>query len=222
MQLARLARRRRFDQIVELIPRHARILDVGGELGYWHTVDWQAIAPREIVLLNLSAPNVPAPFSSVIGDARDLSRYPDQSFDLVLAHSVLGHVGSYADQLRMAREVRRVGKAFLVQTPNFWFPLDWHTLVPCFHWLPRRLQAWCFAHVRVGTYPKAQSAQIAWHRATRIRNVTAREVREMFPGATVYRERIAGLTKSLTIHGTNSYAPMSHVPSDPRVTPSLS
>lgn len=198
------ARQRRFALISALIPatRPLRILDVGGRWDYWQALDWRVLMPCEITLFNLEVPSdVPQPFTAATGDARDLSRYADDSFDLVYSNSVIGHVGTFADQQRMASEIRRVGKAFILQTPNHHFLIDWRTLVPCFHWLPAAVQAWCFAHMRVGTYPKAATPEVAWTWATRIRNLTRRELRTLFPDSAILRERVAGFTKSFIVHG---------------------
>jgi hypothetical protein len=37
-------------------------------------------------------------------------------------------------------ELCRVSQRVFVTTPNRWFPLEVHTLLPVVHWLPRRLQ----------------------------------------------------------------------------------
>lgn len=209
-QFVRAGRQRRFDRFVERLRRPAtpplRLLDVGGTPAYWAEIDWRRLEPVEIVLFNVTAPPVSSPFQSVAGDARDLSRYADQSFDVVYSNSVIGHVGTFADQARMAREVQRVGRCYVLQTPNRWFPIDWRTLVPGFHFLPVRLQAWCFRHLRVGRYAKAPSAAAAWQLATRVRNMSRRELRSLFPGAVLHRERVLGLAKSFVVEGSHPIA----------------
>jgi ubiquinone/menaquinone biosynthesis C-methylase UbiE len=193
------ARRKRFAATFRPMLSISRILDVGGTYAYWQTVpfdEWQA---DEIVLLNVTAEDVPAPFVSIAGDARDLSRFADQSFDLVFSNSVIGHVGTFADQQQMAREIRRVGRRYILQTPNHYCPIDWRTLVPGFHWLPAEAQAWCFRRMRVGTYPKADSDATAWEWATRVRNLTRRELASLFPDGRIATERIAGVAKSFVV-----------------------
>jgi SAM-dependent methyltransferase len=110
---------------IPLTARPVRILDVGGTLAYWQDRDWSAHIhrPAQITLLNRHREAVPAPFVSVIGDARDLCDYPNGAFDLVLAHDVIGHVGTLMDQVNMVEAMRRVGGRFLIQTPNRW--LHW-------------------------------------------------------------------------------------------------
>jgi ubiquinone/menaquinone biosynthesis C-methylase UbiE len=147
---------------------------------------------------------VPPPFTAVVGDARDLSRFPDQCFDVVYSNSVIGHVGSRRDQAQMAREVRRVGRMYVLQTPNHYFPIDWRTLVPGFHWLPATWQAWAFLHLRVGKYARTADPEVAWEWATRVRNLTRTDLQEFFPDGTILPERLAGFTKSFVVLRKNS------------------
>jgi len=200
-------RRKRFAQFVNLAlkvtvrHRPTRILDVGGTWAYWSQFDWSRLGRVEVVLLNVFPQEpVPPPFTVVVGDGRDLSRFQDGEFDIVYSNSVLSLVGALPDQERMAREVRRVGKSYFVQTPNRRFIIDWRTLVPFFHLLPPALQAWCFQRFRVGTYPRFKNGAEALHQASRIRDLTAGELRALFPDATITRERVLGLTKSFSLH----------------------
>jgi hypothetical protein len=60
------------------------------------------------------------------------------SFDLVHSSAVLEHVGSASNQMRFVQECARVAaRGFLLTTPNRWFPVDYHTLLPLLHWLPK-------------------------------------------------------------------------------------
>jgi hypothetical protein len=201
--VAMTARRRRSDLLVRLLKplqQPLTILDVGGTVEYWRTVNLPPGLARQIVLLNKFVQQASIPFETVVGDACDLSRYNDCHFDLVFSNSVIGHVGSFADQQRMAREIRRVGKYFFVQTPNHSFPLDWRTLVPFFHFLPVETQAWCFEHFPVGTNNRARNSAEAMHLAVRVRNIRRQELALLFPQANVVNERVLGFTKSFMIH----------------------
>jgi len=65
--------------------------------------------------------------------------FRDSSFDYVHSSAVLEHVGCREYQLRFLREAWRVcRKGIFITTPNRWFPVEFHTLLPLLHWLPAR------------------------------------------------------------------------------------
>jgi hypothetical protein len=197
---ARNDRHRLFMAFVLSLDKPATILDVGGTTEYWKAFFTPASPIRRVVLLNTFEQRVFPPFESVTGDACDLSRYAGRSFDVVFSNSVLGHVGGFSHQLHMATEIRRVAFHYFVQTPNHAFPIDWRTLVPFFHLLPVGVQAWCFQSLAMGRYSKAKSREEAEEWASRVRNVRRKELRVLFPGATVIDERMLGWTKSFMVH----------------------
>lgn len=200
---ARRKRNRRFVELLSRLPqRSISILDVGGTVEFWKTVTIPQTGIDRIVLLNTFEQSIPGDerMTAITGDARDLSRFPDQSFDLVFSNSVIGHVGSLEDQRRMAAEVQRVGIRHFLQTPNQGFPIDWRTMVPFFHFLPVALQAKCFARFPVGTYQRARDAEHAMQMASRIRNLSRSEVRMLFPSSRIENETVLGFTKSFLIH----------------------
>jgi len=203
--IERAFRRRRFRVLQkfcrECSHRPIRILDVGGTPAYWDEMDAKSLGHIHVVLLNLTAPPVSPPFSTMVGDARALP-FRDKEFDIVYSNAVINLVGGPADQARMAREIQRVGRSYAVQTPNRFFPIDWRTMVPCFHWLPATVQAWCFRHMRVGLYSKVATDERALWLARRARDVSRRELTQWFPGGSVVSERVAGFTKSFVIVGT--------------------
>jgi hypothetical protein len=49
-----------------------------------------------------------------------------------------------------AREVRRLAPSYFVQTPNFWFPMEPHWMVPAFHWLPAPVRVQMFMRFDLG------------------------------------------------------------------------
>ena len=75
----------------------------------------------------------------VFGDARNLN-YPDDYFDIVFSNAVIEHAGERKDQCRFVHELMRVARRAFLTTPNYWFPIDFHTLIPLAHWLPRGLR----------------------------------------------------------------------------------
>jgi hypothetical protein len=175
------------------------ILDLGGKVDYWLGLEpiWRD-RPCHITVVNLDAEPVPDQrFTSIVGDARDLSGFRDFSFDLVHSNSVIEHVGPWRDQFRMAQEVRRLAHHYYVQTPNFWFPMEFHLRLPLIHWLPEPWRVAIVMHRAHGFYPQARSCGEAQHILEDVRLLDARAMAELFPDAVIERERLAGLTKSL-------------------------
>ena len=75
----------------------------------------------------------------VVADGRSLP-FADGEFDVAFSNAVVEHVGGRADQVAFVHELCRVATRVFVTTPNRWFPVEVHTLLPVAHWLPRRLQ----------------------------------------------------------------------------------
>lgn len=64
--------------------------------------------------------------------------FADGSFDVVHSSAVIEHVGSFQNQVRLIAECARVSrKAIFITTPNRWFPIEFHTVLPLVHWLPK-------------------------------------------------------------------------------------
>jgi SAM-dependent methyltransferase len=134
--LAAHARARRHEHFFALtrLPEGSRVLDVGcGRLGL------RALEPRlDITGVDLAPrPDYPGPF--VQADAAEGLPFADDEFDLVYCSSVIEHVPP-ARRVAFAREIRRVGRGWFVQTPAWSFPLEPHALLPCAHWLPVALR----------------------------------------------------------------------------------
>ncbi|HEY3910599.1 MAG TPA: class I SAM-dependent methyltransferase [Stellaceae bacterium] len=75
----------------------------------------------------------------VRGDGRALP-FRSLSFDYVHSSAVLEHIGDHRRQQSFLREVWRVArKGIFITTPNRWFPVEFHTVLPLVHWLPAPL-----------------------------------------------------------------------------------
>lgn len=159
----RFGQNRRF----ELIRRHApvegaRILDVGCGLGLYvrqfracspHV--WGVdIDPERVAEASRELPNIS------LAKAESLP-FPEGSFDVVLLHEVLEHVGDDRQAVAEAWRVLRPGGRVVVFAPNRWYPFETHGVfwrgtyrfgnVPLVNYLPDSLRARLCPHVRAYT-----------------------------------------------------------------------
>lgn len=192
----------RFSALAEGLGRPLRVLDIGGTNLFWERRGWAGIPEVRIVTVNLRAEerrheNI----EPAVGDATNLHAYHDNSFDVVFSNSVIEHLFTWENQRAMAREVQRVARAYWVQTPNFWFPVEPHFHVPGWQWLPRRVRVAIIRRVRCGQrgpYPDPREAR---DRVDEVRLLTGRDMQQLFPNGTVWAERFGGLVKSWVAYG---------------------
>jgi hypothetical protein len=90
-----------------------------------------AVGPGELPNFHRAFPEV----TSVRADGLDLP-FADHEFDIAFSNAVVEHVGSEEAQRTFVGELCRVARRVYVTTPNRWFPVDVHTLLPVVHWLP--------------------------------------------------------------------------------------
>jgi hypothetical protein len=167
----------------------ARILDLGGT-----PETWNGIAPKlRVTLLNLPGGSNP-PNSThheielVTGDATG-THLPDRSFDTVFSNSVIEHVGDETKRAAFAREARRLGRSYWVQTPSKWFPIEAHTGVPLWWQIGERMRRLIIARWR--------KKLPAWTEMVETTTVVSKaELRSLFPDAEIITERFLGLPKS--------------------------
>jgi SAM-dependent methyltransferase len=74
--------------------------------------------------------------TAVQADGRELP-FADGAFDLGFSNAVVEHVDGRDEQRRFVHELCRVAGRVFVTTPNRFFPIEVHSLVPFAHWLPR-------------------------------------------------------------------------------------
>jgi hypothetical protein len=204
--LASRMRRRRMRWFIRLLddfPEPVRVLDVGGTREYWIMNSPRLPRRCRITLLNLTAVPVEGlpDTVSVAGDARRMPQFADREFDICFSNSVIEHVGSWADQESMAREVRRVAKAWFVQTPNRHFPLEPHFVFPGWQYFPVRLRAALHRRFDLGWMPRQPDPILARAEVERIRLLTASEMVRLFPDGRLVREMFGPFTKSLIALG---------------------
>ncbi len=180
------------------VTQATRVLDIGGTPEVWDLLP----AKPHLTLLNTprAKDDLTGAAEWVAGDGRALP-FRDGAFDVVFSNSVIEHVGDSESQRRFAREAARVGRAYWVQTPNRWFPVEQHLLTPVIHWLPRAWQRAIVPRVNVWRWVAKPSEDrrrfYVEHYLRDVRLLSAGEMRELFPEARVIRERVLGVTKSL-------------------------
>jgi hypothetical protein len=141
------ARRRMFERFLDLSGIRARdtVLDVGATSDklYDHSNYLEAWLPHKERITAVGVDD--ASFLAtrypglrfVRADGRALP-FADASFDFVHSSAVLEHVGSLANQRRFIAELFRVSRrGMFLTTPNRWFPVEFHTVLPLVHWLPK-------------------------------------------------------------------------------------
>jgi len=176
------------------------IIDVGGTQQYWNIVDPDYLTSRNvsITVVNLAGSPMPTdngPFTFVEGDGCQLD-FADGAFDIAHSNSVVEHVGDWAHMVRFAGELKRVARHYFVQTPNWWFPIEPHSLCPLFHWLPKPWEISLVRHFKLGHWPRARSVDEAVRIVESARLLNKPMMRELF-GDQIIVERIMFLPKSL-------------------------
>lgn len=190
-----------------------RILDIGSEDGsaIAAVLEGSGVIPENVYIADIDAAAVARGsqrygFKSVPIPESGRLPFEDSFFDIVYCSSVIEHVTlpktrvweevsgtrfrevARKRQQGFAAEIRRLGKAFFVQTPNKWFPVESHTWLPFVGYLPRRLLV---PLLRLTNRIWVKRTTPDWHL------LTESEMRSLFPDATIQRERVAGLTKSI-------------------------
>lgn len=202
-------RRRRFQIVNDLVREllgskdHLRILDVGGYATYWNMLSPDLRERTHITCLNYESElslyenaDHNLTIENLVGDGCNMREFKDGSFDLVHSNSVIEHVGTLQNMQRFAEETRRVGGAYYVQTPNFWFPIEPHFAFPLLHWLPEQARLWLHTRISLG-YAKKCSFETALIRLDHTRMISRFMVRNLFPDGDVKVERFFLLPKSI-------------------------
>jgi hypothetical protein len=195
-------RRARISQFLELIPRdksNIRILDVGGLEKFWTNAWDERFHNLSITLLNLAPEPTSGslPIVSLAGDARDLSCFGEKEFDFCFSNSVIEHVGTLADQHRMASEVSRVAKGYFVQTPYRYFVLEPHFHFPLWQMLPIWLRTAIHRRFDLGYMRAEKDYLTARMDVEQIRLLSLREFRGLFQDGQIRQERVGPFVKSL-------------------------
>lgn len=189
-----------FSSLLNKLHKPLQILDIGGTVQYWKMMNFQDPQIR-ILLLNLEKQEVePGSIETMAGDATHLDMFGDQSVALIYSNSVIEHLFSYANQQKMADEVRRVGRNYFIQTPNYWFFMEPHWVFPFFQFLPESVRTWLTMNFSLGHIGRVESKEKAIEQVREIKLLSVKEMRALFPEATIYKEKFLFFTKSIVAY----------------------
>lgn len=199
-QISKRMRAKRFERfagLVEQLPRPLTILDVGGRAAFWAAHGWAGRSDVRIITGNIEAQKREYENIEPIQlDATDLSQFADKSFSLVFSNSVIEHLYTWENQAKMANEVQRVGVAYWVQTPNYWFPMEPHFRVVGWHWMPEWLRIELLRRRRCGWRARTPQKDMARQLVREVRLLSKSELQTLFPGSRLWGERFFGVVKS--------------------------
>ena len=158
---ARQKRAELFRQKFRIDPA-TRILDIGSENGenINLVLSGTNVTPENVFIADINGEVVHAGhlkfrFHPVVLDQSGVLPFEDDYFDIVYCSSVIEHVtmqkeevweivsekefraAAWEKQRLLASEIRRVGRQFFVQVPAKSFPVESHTWLPFFSYLPR-------------------------------------------------------------------------------------
>ncbi len=192
------------------LKRPVRILDAGGTEEYWRSMQLDMKGEAEVFLLNLETrESASLEFHHIVGDICDMSQFRDHEFDIVFSNSVIEHLWTFEAQRKAADEIRRVGKRYFIQTPNYFFPIEPHFVFPFFQFLPRSVRIFLVSHFDLGWCRRAPDRKKAEEMVDSIRLLKKSELRGLFPGDVIEEERFLGLVKSFIIKSSERKEPSS-------------
>jgi ubiquinone/menaquinone biosynthesis C-methylase UbiE len=176
------------------------ILDVGGKINFWVNRGLAGNTNFEITLINIEKEkSLYSNIKTKMGDATDLSPFNDKSFDIVHSNSVIEHLYNFENQKKMASEIIRIGQKYIVQTPNKYFFLEPHYLLPFFQFIPDKLKYLILTKTKMSRL-KTWDKNFAKQYIKEIRLLSLKEMKLLFPNSKIYFEKFLGMNKSFTIH----------------------
>ncbi len=191
-----------FLQFCNKFERPVKILDLGGSDYHWRNSDIMNNKEFHITLINKENQYTDGfrNLSFIKRDVNEISIFDDDEYEVVYSNSLLEHLNNFDEQKKMAEEIRRIGKHYFVQTPNYYFPVEPHFLFPFFQFLPEDVQVRLLRNFNLGWFEKQKNDSQARELASSIRLLKRNELKEMFPDGKIYTEKFLLLNKSFIVY----------------------
>ncbi len=149
-------------------------------------------------LSNLDCSSLKKKFTKVkfiIGDARRM-KFKKNSFDTVYSSATIEHVGSRSNQKKFVKECYRVSrKDIFITTPNKLYPIEFHTKLPLFHFLPSKIYRKILFHLGYSFFSKEKNLNL----------LTARDLKNIcfflkIKNYNIIRHKFLFMTSNLILH----------------------
>tara|TARA_B100000161_G_C33509369_1_gene395605 strand:+ start:243 stop:941 length:699 start_codon:yes stop_codon:yes gene_type:complete len=96
----------------------------------------------------------------IIGDAKN-TMLENNSFDIVHSNATIEHIGSFEEQVLFVKEMFRISKeSIFIQTPNRFYPIDFHTILPFVHWLPKKTHRKILKYLKLDFYAEEKNLNL--------------------------------------------------------------
>lgn len=183
-------------------PFPIRILDLGGSDYHWKNSEFAGNKDFQITIVNIEDQDLYGLDNLIYikKDVTDLSSFKDGEYDIVYSNSLIEHLNNEDLQLKLSEDIRRIGKHYFIQTPNYYFPVEPHFLFPFFQYLPLNVRIKLIMNYDLGWYAKQTDKEKAYELATSVRLLKLSEFKKLFPGGNIYREKYLFLNKSFIIY----------------------
>ena len=176
------------------------ILDIGGKINFWENRDLAGNNEYKITIVNIEKEtSIYSNIHCEIGDATNLNKFNTKSFNIVHSNSVIEHLYNFNNQSKMASEIIRVGQKHIVQTPNKYFFIEPHYLLPFFQFFPDKLKYLILIKTKLSRLKKWDK-NFAKQYIKEIRLLSMKEMKVLFPNSKIYFEKFLGMNKSFTMH----------------------
>ena len=176
------------------------ILDIGGKINFWENRDLAGNNEYKITIVNIEKEtSIYSNIHCEIGDATNLNKFNTKSFNIVHSNSVIEHLYNFNNQSKMASEIIRVGQKHIVQTPNKYFFIEPHYLLPFFQFFPDKLKYLILTKTKLSRL-KTWDKNFAKQYIKEIRLLNLKEIKLLFPTSKIYFEKFLGMNKSFTMH----------------------
>jgi len=188
-----------FEEKIKELDKPVTILDIGGTVRFWTDEGYHE---KDVLITIVNIRTEKSGYSNITvikGDASDLSQFKDKVFDISFSNSLIEHLYTKENQVKMANEAMRVSKNYFIQTPNCYFPIEPHFKFPFFQFLPKFLQV--FLQTKTSLINGVRyKPRYALRIVEEIRLLSKGELMELFPRCTIYTERFMGIGKSFIAH----------------------